>query len=156
MFNQAHQNGFTIVELIVVIVIVGIIAAVAVPRLVDNRTFASRDFYERSIAVVRHAHKVAVARRATTAPILVCVTATTISAGRGANCATLLPNPVGSGNLSFTAPTGVTLSPTGNYSFDGLGQPSAAIVINVNSTIPGDPARQITVATPTGYVQHTP
>jgi MSHA pilin protein MshC len=151
-----QQRGFTIVELVVTIVIVGLIATIAIPRMVDNRSFESRSFYERTIAVVRQAQKVAVARRSTAAPILVCVTATTISAGRGANCATLLPDPVGSGNLSFTAPAGVTLSPTGNYSFDGLGQPSAAIVINVNSTIPGDPARQITVAALTGYVQHTP
>jgi len=144
------------VELIVVIVIAGIIAAVAIPKLIDNRSFQSRDFYERAIAVVRQAQKVAVARRATATPIMVCVTANAISAGRGANCATLLPDPVTGGALSYAAPTGVTLAPAVNFTFDGQGQPSAAVVINLASSIPGDPARQITVAALTGYVQHTP
>lgn len=151
-----RESGFTMVELIVVIVVAGVIAAVAVPRLIDNRTFQSRDFYERAIAVVRQAQKVAVARRATSTPVRVCVAAGSISAGTGVNCTTLLPDPVTGATLSFSAPAGVTLSPTGTYTFDGLGQPNAAFTINIASTVPGDPARQISVAALTGYVQHTP
>jgi hypothetical protein len=50
-----------------------------------------------------------------------------------------------------TAPSGVTLNAV-EFSFDGLGRPSAAATITFTSTIAGDPARQITVAAETGYV----
>jgi MSHA pilin protein MshC len=148
--------GFTTVELIVVIVVVTMLAAIAIPKLVDRRGFDSRAFYDRAQSVVRQAQKVAIARRVTASPIYVCVAAGSISAGTNSTCSTLLPNPAGSGSLSFTAPSGVTLSPTGNFSFDAQGQPSAAVTLTLTSTIPGDPARQITVAALTGYVQHSP
>ncbi len=144
------------VELIVVIVIVGIIATIAAPRMMDRRGFDSRAFYDRAQSVVRQAQKVAIARRASGGPVLVCVAANSISAGTGANCATPLPDPVGGGNLTFAAPSGVTLSPVGNFSFDGSGQPSAGVTITLTSTIPDDPVRQIIVSAVTGYVQHAP
>jgi hypothetical protein len=46
----------------------------------------------------------------------------------------------------------VTLSPIGNFSFDGAGRPTAQVTIVVASTIAGDPARQIVVEAETGYV----
>lgn len=157
--SRLVQSGFTVVELVVVIVIVGIVAAIAVPRMMSRAPFDSRVFFDRAQSVVRQAQKIAIARRATAAPVRVCVTANAISAGTGANCTTLftpLPDPVTGANMVYAAPAGVTLGPLGNFTFDGLGQPSAAVVINLSSTIPGDPARQITVAALTGYVQHTP
>lgn len=153
---RSVESGMTLVEVTVTIVIIGILAAIAVPRMIDRGSFDSRAFYDRALSVVRQAQKAAIARRASGGPVLVCVTATSITAGRGANCATPLPNPAGSGSLAFTAPSGVTLSPVGNFSFDALGQPSAGVTITLNSTIPGDPKRQIIVSAVTGYVQHVP
>jgi len=46
----------------------------------------------------------------------------------------------------------VTLSPVGNFTFDGLGRPSAPQTITLTSTIAGDPARQVVVEAETGYV----
>jgi len=40
----------------------------------------------------------------------------------------------------------------GSFQFDGLGRPSAAVTIVLTSTIADDPARQILVASETGYV----
>jgi len=139
--------GFTLVELVVIIALLGIVAAVAAPRLFQAGTFQSRGFYDTSAAVIRLAQKTAVAWRR---DVFVCVTATTVTAGTAVGCGTPLTYPSGA-PATETAPAGVTLSPAA-FSFDGLGRPSAAATITFTSTIAGDPPRQITVAAQTGYV----
>ena len=146
------MRGFSLVELVVTITIAGILAAVVTSRFVGKDTFESRGFYDQATGVVRYAQKTAIAWRST--PIFVCVTATSVSAGTAAGCATPLPHPVTGGTLAASAPSGVTLSPVGNFTFDGLGRPSAAQAITVTSSIAGDPARQIVVEAETGYVHH--
>ncbi len=140
--------GFTLVELVVTILLLGIIAAVAMPRFFQAQTFDSRGFYDKATATVRYAQKTAVAwRRA----VYVCVTATQVAAGTASGCATPLTNPVNGAPLQETAPAGVTLNAV-EFTFDGLGRPSAGVTITFTSTIAGDPARQIVVAAETGYV----
>ena len=149
--GSGRGRGFTIVELVVVIVILGLMAAVIVPRFVGRDAFASRGFYDEAQSVVRYAQKTAIAWRRL---VYVCVTATAVSARSGScpSSGTLLVHPATGAALTATAPSGVTLSPTGNFSFDGAGRPSATQTINLISTIAGDPARQIVVEAETGYV----
>lgn len=144
------QHGFTITELVVAISIVGVLAAVAIPRFVATNSFESRGFYDEAQAVVRYAQKTAIAWRSSS--IFVCVAATSVRAGTAAGCATPLPHPTTGGALVASAPSGVTLSPIGDFSFDGLGRPSAGTTIVLASTIAGDPARQIVIEAETGYV----
>lgn len=59
--DSPSSEGFTLVELIVVILIVGVLAAVAMPRFVDNTTFAERGYYEELVAALKFAQKTAVA-----------------------------------------------------------------------------------------------
>lgn len=146
--RQRQENGFTMVELVVVISVVGLLAAIITPRLIGTDAFASRGFYDEATAVIRFAHKTAIAWRRS---VFVCVTAGNVSAHSAAGCATVLPHPVTGGTLSVNAPSGVSLSPV-TLSFDGLGRPSAATTIVLTSTIAGDPARQIVVEAETGYV----
>lgn len=129
--------------------IVAIIAAIAVPRFTGTDTFASRGFYDEAQAVVRFGQKTAIAWRRS---IFVCVTPTSVSAATAAGCATPLTNPATGNPLTASAPSGVTLTPTGDFSFDGLGRPSAGTTTTLTSTIAGDPARQIVVEAETGYV----
>lgn len=145
---RSRCAGFTLLELITVIVIMGILALVSVARFAGMEGFDSRGFYDKAVATVRFAQKTAVAWRR---PVFVCVTATQVAAGTAAGCATPLTNPVTNSAAVEVAPSGVTLNAL-NFSFDGLGRPSAAITITFTSTIAGDPARQITVAAETGYV----
>ena len=152
----AVTSGFTMVELIATIAIAGLLAAIALPRMMGPSGFDSRGFYDAATGVVRYAQKTAIAWRRT---IHVCVTATppqVVSASTAAGCATPLTHPSTGGSLTATAPSGVTLAvaPAGNFTFDGLGRPSAAKTITLTSTIAGDPPRQIIVTAETGYVTH--
>jgi MSHA pilin protein MshC len=149
----ARRGGFTLPELVMTIVVVGILAVMAAPRFMSWTGFGSRGFYDEAQGVVRLAQKTAIAWRRT---IFVCVSATAVSAISNNNCAApvLLTHPTKPGGLISSVPAGVgvTLSPVGNFSFDGLGRPSATYTITLTSTITGDPARQIVVETQTGYV----
>lgn len=133
------------------IVIIGILAVVAGPRFISWKGFASRGFYDEAQAVVRYAQKTAIAWRRS---IVVCVSATEISAISNSDCGApvALTHPTTGAALKSIAPDGVTLSPVGNFSFDGLGRPSGPATITLTSTIADDPARQIVVASQTGYV----
>lgn len=55
------QRGFTLVELILVMVVIGILAAVAGPRFFSREVFDERVYFEGALAAVRYAQKVAVA-----------------------------------------------------------------------------------------------
>ena len=156
-FCPARSPGFTLIELVVIIVIVGALALVAGPRFMGNESFDSRRFYDKATAIVRFAQKTAVAWRR---PVFVCVTVNQVVAAAAADCVPL-PNPVSGGLARETAPSGVTLN-TVTFGFDGLGRPvdtsippvplAAATTITFTSTIAGDPARTITVAAETGHV----
>jgi MSHA pilin protein MshC len=60
-FSSRRQIGVTLVELAAVVVITGILAAVAVPRMFDNRVFQERGYADEIASSVRYARRIAIA-----------------------------------------------------------------------------------------------
>ena len=121
---MGQVRGFTLVELVLVIVLVGIISAVAIPRFFDNTTFQERGFFDAALAAVRYAHKLSVASGCHTA---VTVGASGLSLLRAATCSgtTFTQNvnrPSSSASYTETAPGGVAVGSAAFY-FDGVGRP---------------------------------
>lgn len=124
-----RQAGLTIVELTLVIVIIGVLGALAGPRFFDNRTFAERAYAEEVASAIRYGQKVAVGSGCR---VRVTLTATSYSlaqqAPQGGHCDPAdnsFPVTVflSSGQAAAgSAPSGVTLAPAGTVVFDALGR----------------------------------
>lgn len=151
-FLKAHA-GFTLVELIIVLILIGVTAAVAVPRFLDQQTFGRRGFHDETFALLRYAQKTAIAQRRT-----VCinfgsdrVTLFIASApGGGVTCSIGLAGPNGVTPYAAIAGAGISFSPAPtNFSFNALGQASVGQTLQVNGI-----AQTITVDRETGYVHH--
>jgi MSHA pilin protein MshC len=145
-----NQRGFTLVELIMTMVIVGIIAVVAAPRFLGTSVFKSRGFADQVQATLRYAQKAAIAQHR-----FVCAaftgTSITLSIGATAACGTPLLSPTG-GTYVINAPAGITFAAVpAAFSFNALGQPTnAPQTINITGVTNG-----ITIEAETGYV-HSP
>lgn len=149
------ENGFTLIELVATIVIIGILAVVVFPKWDGGSGFDERGFRDRVVAGLRYAQKSAIASRRT-----VCASfssppasvAFAISTANGAaNCAAgnALSGPEGN-PLVVTATGSVTFAALpADVVFDAGGRPGGAASINV-SGLPA--ALAITVEAETGYV----
>lgn len=151
MINK--QCGFTLVELVMVMIIIGIIGAVAAPRFFDNNVFQSRGFADQVLSTLRYAQKIAVAqRRNVCAAVATSSISLTIAVTSGAGVACSVALPLSDGGASYVAPVGVTMAPTVTVQFDALGATTAASTITVTD---GTNSISIVVENGTGYV-HSP
>jgi MSHA pilin protein MshC len=144
---MSGNQGFSLIELVVVMVIAAILAAVAIPRLTDSESKATW-FHEQAKAGVRYAQRQAVAQRRS---VFVEVQPGQIKLCYAAGCAagTELTKITDGQPYVLTAPSGAAIvlqTGTSPFSFNGLGQPSGSVVLNVGG-------RAITVNIETGYVQ---
>lgn len=145
--------GFTLVELVMTMTIVGILAVAAIPRLLDRQIFESKGFYDETLAALRYAQKAAIAQRRTVCVAFTSTSVTlTIASAAGASACpanTNLTGPTGISPFVVTARSGVSFAATpANFSFDALGQASIG---QANIQITGA-AGSVTVEQATGYV----
>jgi MSHA pilin protein MshC len=148
-------RGFTTLELVVTIVIVGIITAVAIPRLVGRGTFDTRGFTDQVRAALEYSQAVAVGQRRNVCVSLGAGGIVSVQkaalAGSGQPCTVAVTNPTTGGAFALAAPNGVSISsPPTTVIFDALGAAGAG---NIVVTVTGDFSTNITVERFTGYVR---
>ena len=145
-------RGFSLVELILVMVIAGILAAVAVPRLVGKNSFDTRGFADQLAATVRSAQKLAVSQRRDVSVHLTASDAT-LCYDPIAPCAAAsqAPGPGGEKPYTVAAPGGVAIaSPVAVLTFDRGGRPDTAAQLDIQ--VNGTGTHLVLVERETGYV----
>lgn len=151
-----RSAGFTLVELVVVIIVLGIIAAVALPRMTTGE-FHAAAFHDKAVSALRFAQKTATSHRR-----LVCATFTattlTLNIAQGnpatdCDAALILPGgaatvqSTNAGDAAFSpVPAALFFQPDGRATSDGAG----ATVLNGSMAITGQ--TPIVVVGATGHV----
>jgi MSHA pilin protein MshC len=150
----SRSQGFTLIELIMVIVVLGILAISAMPKFFNISTFEHRGFFDDTLNALRYAQKLAVA---TSCNVQVSIATNQFelkrpSATDRSQCRSTTSSdftqPVmrpGSGEPSYQGSlSGVSLTSTTLY-FSAKGQASADVNIDIGN-------RRITVVASTGFV----
>ena len=149
------ERGFTLVELIVTMIVIGILAVTVIPRFADRASFDARGFHDRTLSILRYAQKSAVAQRRRMCVVFgtdssVTVTVATNFGDAACDPTLYLVGPDGKALDAIAAPAtgGFKAQPT-DLSFlpsGSLASPVLPIVVKGMETTP------ITVVAATGYV----
>lgn len=172
--KASRQSAFTIIEIVVILMIIGILAAFTVPRLFTTSVFEARGYYDHVTATVRYAHKTAIAQRrvvyvkldTTNGQVSLCFT----NSFPCSVAADQVPKPTGEKPYTVSAPSGVSLAlspalPADTLFFDAQGRPylstdsvptdssSTSNFTTLTATITGgESTRTFTVEKESGYV----
>jgi len=168
------QHGFTMVELVIVIVLVGILSALAITRFFDRSVYDTEAASEQLRSILRYGQKIAIAQHRNVFVILGPNSAA-LCFDNQANCTAANQVPAPSGQNSDTAatraacnartwmcegrPNNVAGSANRNitsFGFNALGQPfdiNATTFGGLTVTLSGNGnTRSVSVAPETGYV----
>jgi MSHA pilin protein MshC len=149
-----RNRGFTLVELVVILVLAGTLAAVALPRFFDATAFHSRGFFDEVVNAARYGQKLAVASgcdvelRVTPAGYAL---QQRVDSCTGGAFIRDVPKPSGSGPFACAPPSGVVLSVSDSSGavsvvFDSLGRASPdGVTVSVDG-------RSFTIVGESGYV----
>lgn len=147
------MRGFTMVELIMVIVILGILAAVVGPRFFDRQVFDERLFFEESLSAVRYGQKLALTSGC---QIRAQIDSSGYTLSYAAACGGLtagspVANPSG-GDYAAGNPQNVGVSSPGlNIIFGSLGSATGANTVSF-----GGEAFSLSVHLATGFIETSP
>ncbi len=124
--NKNRIAGFSLFELIIVIVLLSILSVFALGGLFDQDKFAARGFFDDTVNAVRFAQKLAIS---TGCEVGVAISAAgyQLSQRGPPDCATgaFIPvkNPANRGNNYLNLNSGFSLSPVTSITFDARGIP---------------------------------
>lgn len=156
-----RHSGFTLPELIMVIVVMGILAVMAVPRFFDRDVYDEQGFFTEAMSAVRYAHKLAMASGC---DVQVRFTAAAYElARRDAGCDrndctdcdfdTRIVLPGLAGASQGQAPSGVAIAPATALYFDKIGRPRNSVGDNLltGNTDISVGSRQMRIVPETGF-----
>jgi MSHA pilin protein MshC len=130
-------RGFTMVELIVVICVMGIMATLAMTRSPDRGALHEKGFSDQLVSMLRHARKLAISQQQRdvcvqlAAPWVRAVYANGVNGAGVCNLATPVAEPGNTSPFVLEVPSGVTLVGPTWVRFNPRGQPEP----NSNQTI---------------------
>jgi MSHA pilin protein MshC len=154
MINK-RQTGFTLVELVMVIVMLGILSATALPKFFEKNTFAERAFFDDTLNAVRYAQKLAVA---TGCSVQVSISSNSYTLARqgdsssgscpgGSAYSLAVPHPSSGASSYSGSESGVSLSSSvASFIFDALG------TVSTDATLAVAGSKTISVIAETGFV----
>ncbi len=155
-FRPQFQLGFTMMELVMVIVLIGILSAVVLPRFAGRLEFEGRGFFNQTEGMIRYAQKTAIAQRRNVSvqinntSRMICLTYQAASLDCSVDG---VPEPGSALTFSKTAPTDVNFNTTTTLTFTALGRLTGNANVQISVTQTGAPdAGSITVEAVTGYV----
>ncbi|MGB1799351.1 MAG: prepilin-type N-terminal cleavage/methylation domain-containing protein [Gammaproteobacteria bacterium] len=149
--NTNQYRGFTLIEVIVVIILVGILAAYSIPKL-DLDAFRAQGFEQQATAAIRYGQKQAIGSGCNINVNIVSVTECTVTYGAQTDAGCVgavgdsLVNPgTGLNNFCDSSEADSSAMLPASVQFDRIGRPSGSLSINFGTTI-------ITIEPETGFV----
>lgn len=120
--RSSRRAGFSLPELIVVMIVVGILSATAVSRFADTKANDAYAYKSQALGYVRYAQSLAIAQHR---PVYVTCSGNRVAAFLDAALSSSIPTQAGIEAI-LTPPSSVTVSCNGSqptFYFDALGQP---------------------------------
>lgn len=150
--------GFTLIELVVILLIAGILAIAVIPRFAGRTGYAAREFHDRAVSALRYGARLASATRCNVTVVLAAGNPPSFSVQQpaGASCSGSqpAPAPTGSGGYASTADNGVALSGGATVTFTpSLTASPSGFPVTVSG---GGFSGSINVIPATAYVQASP
>lgn len=166
---KAHMNlgyfrsGFTLVELVVVLVLIGILALTVAPRFFDTSAFEVAGFTTRVQGVIQYSQKLAMTQRQSVY-VQIDNTANSVELcyvnAFPCPVSNQVSGPYGESDYRAEAPEDVNLATSATFYFDALGKPYLASDTIPDSTfstltiniVGGGDTRNVVVEEESGYV----